>query len=79
MGTCSVPHSHGGGCRITNNRRGQASMHQHFSGLTFAITTLAKASQMAELRLKGWRNSLPFGGRGGKVAKGCAYRDLWTD
>lgn len=54
-------------------------VHKHFSGLTIAIVTLAKTSQMAEPRLKGQRKSLCFDGRGGRVAKGYAYRDLWTN
>lgn len=51
-------------------------MHKKFSSLTIAIVTWAKTSQMAEPRLKGQRNNLPFNGRDGKVAKGC---DLWTN
>lgn len=79
MNICSTPCSHGGGCRITKNKRGQASIHKHFSNITIGIVTLPKTSHMAEPRLKGWRNSLPFVGRGGKVAKGCTSRDLWTN
>lgn len=76
MDTHSTSHSHGDGCRITNNKRGQASMHTHFSSLTFATGGLAKASQVAEPRLRGWRNSLPFGGRSGKVAKGVCHTGI---
>lgn len=42
-------------------------MHKQFSSLTFVIVGLAKTSQVAEPRLKGWRKKSTFCGSSGCI------------